>query len=133
VSWLIGVDVGGTFTDFFAAHADDGRVLYFKRPSTPQNPGEAIVTGLRDMCAELDIDPRAIHRLCHGTTVATNALIQRRGGKVAMITTEGFRDLLEIGRQTRPHMYSLQQDHPKPLVPRDRRFEVTERIDAGGT
>lgn len=132
MSWLIGVDVGGTFTDFFAAHADDGRVLYFKRPSTPQNPGEAIVTGLRDMCAELEIDPGTIQRLCHGTTVATNALIQRQGGKIAMITTEGFRDLLEIGRQTRPHMFSLQQDHPDPLVPRNRRFEVTERIDAGG-
>jgi N-methylhydantoinase A len=132
VSWLVGVDVGGTFTDLFAAHVDDGRVHYFKRPSTPQNPGEAVIGGLRDMCGELGIDPASIRRLCHGTTVATNALIQRRGAKVAMITTRGFRDLLEIGRQTRPHMYSLQRDHPAPLVPRQRRLEVSERIDARG-
>ena len=64
--------------------------------------------------------------------MATNALIQRKGGKVAVITTKGFRDLLEIGRQTRPHLYSFQIDHPAPLVPRQRRFEVDERISAGG-
>jgi len=132
VSWLVGVDVGGTFTDFFAAHSDNRSVRYFKRPSTPHNPGEAIVMGLREMCAELDIASETIHRLCHGTTVATNALIQRRGGKIAMITTEGFRDLLEIGRQTRPHMYSLQIDQPPPLIPRQHRFEVVERIDSEG-
>ena len=133
MSWLVGVDVGGTFTDFFAAHLDDGTLRYFKRPSTPHNPGEAIVTGLREMCAELNIDPRTIRRLCHGTTVATNALIQRRGGKVAMITTQGFRDLLEIGRQTRPHMYSLQIDQPSPLIPRQHRFEVAERMNSEGS
>ena len=127
MSWLVGVDVGGTFTDFFASNLADGGLRYFKRPSTPDNPGEAIVTGLREMCETLDIDPAAIERVCHGTTVATNALIQRRGGNVALVTTEGFRDLLEIGRQTRPHMYSLQEDQPDPLVPRARRFEVAER------
>lgn len=132
MSWLVGVDVGGTFTDFFAANRDDGTLRYFKRPSTPRNPGDAIVAGLREMCSELEIDPKTIDRLSHGTTVATNALIQRRGGKVAMVTTHGFRDLLEIGRQTRPHMFSLQEDFPAPLVPRQRRLEVVERIDATG-
>jgi N-methylhydantoinase A len=132
VNWLVGVDVGGTFTDFFAVSVIDGSLRYFKRPSTPHNPGEAIFTGLAEMCESLAIEPADIDRICHGTTVATNALIQRRGGTVAMITTEGFRDLLEIGRQTRPHMFSLQLDQPAPLVPRERRFEITERIDARG-
>ncbi len=129
--WLVGVDVGGTFTDFFASRQEDGATLVYKRPSTPHNPGEAIVRGLREMAA-LEFDPAQIERLCHGTTVATNALIQRRGGTVALVTTEGFRDLLEIGRQTRPHMYSLQIDHPAPLVPRQRRFEIRERLGPDG-
>ena len=129
---LVGVDVGGTFTDFFASRKEDGATLVYKRPSTPHNPGEAIVRGLQEMAAALDFDPAQIERLCHGTTVATNALIQRRGGTVALVTTEGFRDLLEIGRQTRPHMYSLQIDHPAPLVPRKRRFEIRERLGPDG-
>jgi len=132
LGWLVGVDVGGTFTDFFACRPEDGATRIFKRPSTPHNPGEAIVRGLQEMAASLDVDPARIDRLCHGTTVATNALIQRRGGTVALVTTEGFRDLLEIGRQTRPHMYSLQLDHPAPLVPRRRRFEIRERMGPAG-
>jgi N-methylhydantoinase A len=130
-AWLIGVDVGGTFTDFFAYHAASHAVRLFKRASTPQNPAAAIVEGLRELCAESGIDAAAINRVCHGTTVATNALIQRKGGSVALITTKGFRDLLEIGRQARPHMYSLQIDQPEALVPRERRFEVEERITHG--
>ncbi len=74
-----------------------------------------------------------MRRLAHGTTVGTNALIQRQGGKVALITTRGFRDLLEIGRQIRPHMYDLYADFPPPLVPRERRFEVDERMLADGS
>ena len=131
MSWLVGIDVGGTFTDFYAV--SDAGAHYFKRPSTPGNPGEAIVHGLQEMAAEIGLDPQDLSRLCHGTTVATNALIQRKGGNVALITTEGFRDLLEIGRQTRPHMYSLQIDQPPPLVPRERRIEIAERIDADGS
>jgi len=133
VSWLIGIDVGGTFTDFYALNAADGDVKLFKRPSTPANPAEAIVLGLRDMMAGFDIAAGDVTRLSHGTTVATNALIQRRGGKVALITTEGFRDLIEIGRQTRPHMFSLQIDHPEPLVARENRIEITERVLADGS
>ncbi|HUT49688.1 MAG TPA: hydantoinase/oxoprolinase family protein [Alphaproteobacteria bacterium] len=133
MSWLIGIDVGGTFTDFYALNAADGDVKLFKRPSTPANPAEAIVLGLRDMMAGFDIAAGDVTRLSHGTTVATNALIQRRGGKVALITTEGFRDLIEIGRQTRPHMFSLQIDHPEPLVARENRIEITERVLADGS
>jgi N-methylhydantoinase A len=131
VSWLVGVDVGGTFTDFFAYDARTRVTHLFKIPSTPRNPAAAIADGLREMCQTFGIDPENVSRLCHGTTVATNALIQRKGASVAVITTSGFRDLLEIGRQTRPHLYSFQIDHPEPLVPRQRRFEINERITDG--
>jgi len=131
VTWLVGVDVGGTFTDFFAYETGSRQVRLFKTPSTPKNPASAIADGLLALCKEFDISPSDIERVSHGTTVATNALIQRRGGTVAVITTKGFRDLLEIGRQTRPHLYSFQQDQPAPLAPRNRRFEIAERITAG--
>ena len=130
--YLIGVDVGGTFTDLYALDTESGAVHAGKRPSTPDNPARAIIDGLRELAARHGIDLAELGRLSHGTTVGTNALIQRRGGRVAMITTRGFRDLLEIGRQTRPHMYSLVEDHPPPLVERRHRFEIAERMDAAG-
>lgn len=131
MSWLIGVDVGGTFTDFFAYNPDTRDVRLFKTPSTPKNPASAIADGLLALCAEYGIAATSVERVSHGTTVATNALIQRKGGNVAVITTRGFRDLLEVGRQSRPHLYSFQIDQPAPLVSRERRFEVAERITAG--
>ena len=131
MSWLVGVDVGGTFTDFFAYDARARIVRLFKTPSTPHNPAAAIADGLGELCQAFGIDAEGISRLCHGTTVATNALIQRKGASVAVITTRGFRDLLEIGRQTRPHLYSFQIDHPEPLAPRYLRFEIDERITDG--
>ncbi len=130
--WHVGVDVGGTFTDFFAFEVETRRVRLYKRPSTPANPAEAIISGFDELCAEFEIDPAQVTAFAHGTTVATNALIQRRGAKVAMLTTSGFRDLLEIGRQMRPHMYSLQKSNPPPLVPRDLVWEIDERITADG-
>ncbi|MGI9414623.1 MAG: hydantoinase/oxoprolinase family protein [Hyphomicrobiales bacterium] len=133
MTWLIGIDVGGTFTDFYAVSTADGSVRLYKHPSTPANPSDAIVDGLEAMCREFAIVPSEVERIGHGTTVATNALIQRTGAKVALITTKGFRDLLEIGRQTRPHMYSLQDDHPEPLVPRELRFEIAERLLSDGS
>ena len=90
------------------------------------------MSGLRELAGQHDIDLATVSRLSHGTTVATNALLQRRGGRVALVTTRGFRDLLEIGRQTRPHMYDFNRDFPQPLVPRALRFEVRERIAADG-
>jgi N-methylhydantoinase A len=131
MAWLIGVDVGGTFTDFFAFDDADDRIVLHKVPSTPGNPAEAVIAGLRELGGH-GIDLAAITRLSHGTTVATNALIQRRGGKVALVVTEGFRDLIEIGRQIRPKVFSLQEDYPAPLVPRELRFEAPERITADG-
>lgn len=133
MSWFIGVDVGGTFTDFYAVDRENARVVVHKTPSTPHNPAEAILAGLDTLATANGIPAEAITRLAHGTTVATNALIQRKGAPVAVITTEGFRDLLEIGRQIRPKMYDLKADAPPPLVPRKHRFEVRERMMADGT
>ena len=129
----IGVDVGGTFTDFYVLDETSGAILVGKRPSTPDNPARAIIEGLQALASRHGIDLRKLRRLSHGTTVGTNALIQRQGGNIAMVTTRGFRDLLEIGRQTRPHMYSLTEDHPPPLVERRHRFAIAERMDATGT
>lgn len=133
MGWIVGVDVGGTFTDFFAFEEGGGQVRTWKRPSTPSNPAEAIIDGLREMSAAHGIPLPEVGRLCHGSTVATNALIQRRGAPVAMVTTKGFRDVIEIGRQTRPAIYDLWKDQPAPLVPGRRRFELDERIMADGS
>ena len=127
MSATLGVDVGGTFTDFFLVDDATGETRTHKVASTPDDPSRAILEGLRALA------PRdGLAFLAHGTTVATNALIQRRGGKVALITTKGFKDLLEIGRQTRPKIYDLKADHPEPLVPREHRFEVAERVGPAG-
>ncbi|MGI9422452.1 MAG: hydantoinase/oxoprolinase family protein [Hyphomicrobiaceae bacterium] len=132
MGWTVGVDVGGTFTDFFAADNQTGASHVGKTPSTPANPADAILSGLAALCEQYNIPVLAVERLSHGTTVGTNALIQRSGSRVALITTRGFKDLLEIGRQTRPHMYDLQKDFPAPLVDRVDRIELDERVDAAG-
>ena len=127
MSATLGVDVGGTFTDFFLVDEATGETRTHKVASTPDDPSRAILQGLRALAPE-----GGLAFLAHGTTVATNALIQRRGGKVALVTTAGFKDLLEIGRQTRPKIYDLKADHPEPLVPREHRFEVAERVGPAG-
>ena len=132
MGWLIGVDVGGTFTDVFAFDPDSGVTRHHKVPSTPSEPSEAIIDGLQGLANRYGVPLASIARFAHGTTVATNALIQRRGGKLALVTTAGFRDLLEIGRQIRPRVYDIQTDYPPPLIPRERRFEVSERIGSRG-
>jgi len=132
MAWSVGVDVGGTFTDFCASNEQDGRIVVHKTLSTPDNPALAIADGLQALCERAGIDPAEISRFSHGTTVGTNTLIERKGGKVAVITTNGFRDLMEIGRQTRPKIYSIQEDYPPPLAPRKRCFEVVERVGANG-
>ena len=132
MTWTIGVDVGGTFTDFFAVDETTGAVHVGKYPSTPGNPADAVLGGLSMLAGQHDLDPARLRHFSHGTTVATNALLQRRGGDVLLLTTRGFSDLLDIGRQTRPHMFDLYQDYPAALVPPGRRIEVTERITDGG-
>lgn len=128
MSWIVGVDVGGTFTDFHAVDTASGRIERHKTSSTPDDPARAVIEGFAALFPRLEAAPEDIARISHGTTVGTNALIQGRGARVALVVTEGFRDLLEIGRQIRPHMFDLQKDHPAPLVPRQRRFEAAERM-----
>ena len=129
---FIGVDVGGTFTDFSVSIPEENREILHKVPSTPAEPDRAIVEGLAEIFRTHRIAPESVSRLAHGTTIGTNALIERRIGKVAVVTTAGFRDLLEIGRQTRPKVYDIHQDHPRAIVPRHLRLEVRERMRADG-
>ncbi len=128
----IGIDVGGTFTDIAATIPSENRIVQHKLPSTPGEPDKAIIDGIAALLRENGLHAGDVKRLAHGTTVGTNALIQRRCGKVGLITTDGFRDLLEIGRQTRPRVYDMHADHPAPLVPRKHRLEVVERRLANG-
>ncbi|MDA0262369.1 MAG: hydantoinase/oxoprolinase family protein, partial [Proteobacteria bacterium] len=132
MTWIVGVDVGGTFTDVFAVDRESGETFVHKLPSQPRNPAEAILRGLESLATMTGLALDRLEQFSHGTTVGTNALIERSGADVALITTDGFRDLLEIGRQTRPGLYDLQTDHPAPLVPRKHRFEVVERLDSVG-
>ena len=130
--WVIGVDVGGTFTDFSARNMVQKTVHLHKRPSTPDDPSRSILEGLQELLDKAGIAGVSIGRIAHGTTVATNALLQRRGAQVGVVTTKGFRDLLEIGRQVRPKIYDLQEDAPAPLASRQNRLEILERIGADG-
>jgi N-methylhydantoinase A len=130
--WLVGVDSGGTFTDIVLERADGTERIHVKVPSEPSSPATPIVSGLIERVERLGLSKAAIATFAHGTTVGTNALIQRSGRPVVLLTTRGFRDLLEIGRQIRPHVYDLQLDAPSPLVPRQQRLEVEERITSGG-
>ncbi|MCG8546198.1 MAG: hydantoinase/oxoprolinase family protein [Alphaproteobacteria bacterium] len=130
--YRIGVDVGGTFTDFSILAEDSGAVRHFKVPSTPHDPSEAIQEGVGKLLEICDIAGDHISHLGHGTTVATNMIIERRGTPTGLLTTKGFRDVLEIGRQIRPHLYDYNVRKPEPLVPREHRLEVDERVDAEG-
>src|SRR6185369_104964 len=128
-SLRIGVDTGGTFTDF--VFEQDGRIQLFKLPSTPVDPSLAILQGLARICAETDSRLDAIE-VVHGTTVGTNALLQRRGARIALVTTKGFEDVLVIGRQARPELYNLNAVKPPPLVSDELRLGVSERVVASG-
>jgi N-methylhydantoinase A len=131
--WRVGVDSGGTFTDVCLVEESTGEVRVWKVPSTPDDPSRAIAQGVREGRGEAGGQSGArVSYFGHGTTVATNALIQHRGAVTGLLTTAGFRDLLEIGRQRRPHLYDLQADKPLLLVPRARRAEVAERIRHDG-
>jgi N-methylhydantoinase A len=130
--YRIGIDVGGTFTDFTLVDEDRGGVAFFKVPSTPHDPSEAIDHGIQGLMAEHGIAPSQIAHIGHGTTVATNLIIERKGAVCGLLTTKGFRDVLEIGRQVRPHLYDYNVIKPAPLVPRALRREVSERLSAKG-
>ncbi len=122
----IGVDVGGTFTDIVGID-DFGKVYFAKTPSTPQDQSIGVVTGIRRILSDLQMPMASVKGVAHGTTVATNTLLERNGAITALITTEGFRDVLHIGRQSRPFLYDLHARRPDPLIPRYLRREASER------
>src|SRR3990172_2596276 len=122
---LLGIDIGGTFTDFVLVD-DAGRLHLHKRLTTPDDPARSVGEGVRELGLPADA------QVVHGSTIATNALLERRGARTALITTQGFADVLEIGRQNRPDLYALVPHRPPPLVPREWRFEVRERVTADG-
>lgn len=127
----IAVDIGGTFTDI-ALLTDEGLIHQSKVSSTPSDPSVAVVEGVGQLLAELAIAPSAVREVLHGTTVGSNTILQRKGARTGLITTRGFRDVLEIGRIRMPDMFDLTWDKPKPLVPRRHRLEVIERMAADG-
>jgi N-methylhydantoinase A len=131
--WRVGVDSGGTFTDICLFDDATGAVEVWKVSSTPDDPSRGIAGGVAEGMARVGAAPATIGYLGHGTTVGTNALIQHRGVRTGLLTTEGFRDLLEIGRQKRPELYDLSADKPPILVARDLRLEIPERIRHDGS
>src|SRR5438270_1634301 len=123
----IAIDTGGTFTDCVWIDPATSELRILKLFSTPADPSRAIVAAVRKIAGAQPIT------LLHGTTVGTNALLQRKGGRVAFVTTKGFEDSIEIGRQARPKLYDFFFDAIQPLVPRELRFGVDERTDKNGT
>ncbi len=128
MAWRVGVDSGGTFTDVCLFDDASGRVEVWKVSSTPDDPSRGISQGVEEGTGGVGAAVADVAYFGHGTTVGTNALIQHRGARTGLITTEGFRDLLEIGRQKRPDLYDLQADKPEVLIARDLRLEVPERV-----
>ncbi len=128
----IGVDVGGTNTDICAIDESTGDLLVYKLPSSLYDQSDAVVKGVRILADENDFEGQDVSRFMHGTTVATNAILEGRGAKTSLVTTKGFRDLLEIGRQKRPDLYDLQADKIKTIVSRDLRREIGERMNYRG-
>ncbi|WGR91088.1 hydantoinase/oxoprolinase family protein [Bradyrhizobium sp. ISRA443] len=134
--FTIGIDIGGTYTDLVATD-ETGRTVFAKSPSTPADQSIGVMAGLEELARRLGVTRAAMlaetDRLVHGTTVATNALLERKGAKVALLTTEGHRDVVEMREGLKPDRYDLRTPPPEPLVPRERRFGVRERLKADGS
>ena len=126
----IAVDVGGTFTDVVLEHGD--ALTTAKVLTTPGAPDDAVLAGVDDVLARAGVEPGAVGLLIHGTTLATNAIIERKGARTALVTTEGFRDVLDIGYESRYDQYDVMLEKPPALVPRERRLVVPERVDVNG-
>jgi N-methylhydantoinase A len=128
----IGIDVGGTFTDFVLYHPQRQQFAYHKQPSTPADPALAVRDGLAALIAKCDLAPSDVAVLMHGTTIGLNAIIQRRGARVALVTSEGFRDVLEIGRARMPSSFDFHATREEPFLPRERVIEIGARFDRTG-
>ena len=131
--YRVGVDIGGTFTDLIIVDNENGRFAIGKTLTTPDDPSLAVETVLKETLATVGVSPQTIQHLIHGTTLVTNAMIERKGAATALLTTQGFRDAIEIGRETRYDLYDLMLERPRPLVPRYLRFDVPQRTLADGS
>jgi N-methylhydantoinase A len=129
----VGIDVGGTFTDFVLLEDATGRTYTYKCLTTPRNPADAIEEGLRGLERQVPGCIAGLEEVIHGTTLVINAIIERKGARTGLLTTRGFRDVLELGREIRYAAYDAFAQMPEPLVPRERRLEVTERLRADGS
>lgn len=129
---IVGIDIGGTFTDVVALNTSDGRTFYHKLPSTNDNPARAALQGLAEVLEISGTTSENLDGVSHGTTIATNAILQSRYAETALITTKGFRDILDLGRQRRPDLWNLDKDKPDTIVKPATRFEVDERLDKHG-
>jgi N-methylhydantoinase A len=132
MSWRIGIDIGGTFTDVALVEEASGRIGVAKVPTTPQDPAEGVLRALEAAMTRYAVSAAEVGLLSHATTIVTNAILEEKGARAALVTTRGFRDVLELRRSARANLYDLFQDPPATLIPRRRRFEITERIGADG-
>ena len=130
--YRLGFDIGGTFTDFVLLDRVSGGIRLHKCLTTPQDPAEGAMTGIRAITAEAGITIAELAEVLHGTTLVTNALIERRGAATGLLTTRGFRDILELGIEQRYDIYDLFLKFPDPIVPRRHRIEITERVTHDG-
>src|SRR5258706_9205166 len=131
--YALGIDIGGTFTDIVLYDTGARRALIHKELTTPAQPADGVLTGIRTLCSAHKVAFTDISRVVHATTLFSNSLIERKGAPTGLITTAGFRDTLELRREHKYELYDLFIELPKPLVPRRLRLEVPERIGADGT
>jgi 5-oxoprolinase (ATP-hydrolysing)/N-methylhydantoinase A len=130
--YRIGFDIGGTFTDFILIDQQTSKIRLHKCLTTPHDPSVGALQGLEELVSAAEVPLSEVAEIVHGTTLVTNALIERRGAKLGLITTQGFRDILEMGTEQRYDIFDLFLQYPDPLVPRRRRLEVPERLDRDG-
>lgn len=128
----IGIDVGGTFTDFVLSNPNDGSLTYYKEPSTPDEPSRALIEGLQSLLNKAGLTSADVSTLMHGTTIGLNAIIQRRGATIALVVSKGYRDILEIARSRMPSSFDFHASKEEPLVPRLRIVEIDARLSAAG-
>src|SRR4051794_3119992 len=135
MAFRLGIDVGGTFTDFLLLDEETGDTHVAKVSSTPSDPSEAIVTGIERVCARAGAAPGEVEHIVHGTTVATNTVLEGRGARVGLVTTDGFREILHLGRGETPGPLAgwITMIKPDPLADLEDTFEADERLDSSGT
>ena len=133
MSYRLGVDIGGTFTDFALFDEARGEMFIHKQLTTPDDPSRAVLEGATRLLARKGVGMAELESIAHGTTLVTNAVIERRGARTGMLVSDGFRDVLDMARETRYDLFDLRLKFPEPLVPRSLRREVAERVKFDGS